>query len=297
MDIKKLEKILDKAIRVLSDNDDKKDQERYITLQNIIEETQIYLETGAHTNESNNILYTELVKGIDKFKKDRILFIIFLIIFCGLIFCGIFYVTYSHFYEHFYDGGHIVPSVNTTKKTTDVSQTTTDDNEVSTSTTTKVSMKDDTFVTVIFDNSELIDLENMMPVDDSVGLNSTPITWKLDSSLSKGSKDYIITYAIDLIDQTADIQDSELMDVSNLKYNLLAKKKGKIVYDSGIQLLKDYPEVSNGIRPIVTGETYNQDEIVEFELRMWLDSATNNSQQGKKYRFKINVDATYDFIS
>lgn len=351
MSIKKLEKTLDKAIHVLSDNDDKKEQERYRALQNIIEETQQYLENGNYSDATNEELINELIKCIERFKKDRIIFIIFLILFCGLLFSGVFYIAYSHFYDHFYNGGHIIPPKTTsrrttsrrphdettettnhheddrttkktkttsrTKKTTTERKTTTTDSNTNTTdvktttskeeTTTKSTSKttskvpddsdDETgFVTVIFDNSQLVDLNNLYPVLDSVGVASTPVTWKLDSTLSSGSKDYIITYTIDFVDLISDIPDAELMDITKLKYSLLIKKQGNIVYDSGIQLMKDYPEIEDGVRPIITGQTYNQDDVVDFELRMWLDSNTDNSQQGKKYKFKINVEATYDFV-
>ncbi len=341
---KDLEKLLDKSIKVLADNDDKKEQERYHLLQSAIEQTQEYLESNNYSKELSNDLTNELNVSIKRFKNTKVPFIIFLVILCTIIFSGAFYVSYSYFYDFFYNGGEIVPPKTTTTKTTrkisttgDVTDRVTDPAESTTtnktakttkkankttkknnsndnSKTTKKNTTNDggkkttssnvidddpnvpEFVTVVFDNGELIDLNNIIPLDDNDGLNTTPVTWKLNSTLSKGSKNYKITYSIDFIDKIEDISSSELLDITKLKYQLLIKKNGSVYSDTGVQLMADYPEVENGIRPIITG-SYNKGEELSFELRMWLDSSTDNSQQGKKYRFKINVQASYDFMN
>ena len=308
MEFKKLQRLIDKGITVLSDHDDKKDEERYKKLQESIEESQDFIEKNNYSLEIDEELRKELIERIAAFKESKIIFILFLIILCGLLFVGVFYISYSHFYDHWYDGGHYHPIITptkphktrTTKKHTTEKQDTTVKQTTSVVTTTKPVVIepdfDSGFVTVLFDNSNLFNLENVFPVDDNVGLASTPITWKLDSTLSNGSKNYLITYVINFVDESADISINELLDINKLKFQLLAKKDGVIVYSSDIQLLKDYPEVETGIRPIIIGETYANDETLEFELRMWLDSSTDNSQQGKKYRFSIDVEATYEFI-
>lgn len=323
MEFKKLQKLTDKGIVVLSDHDDKRHEERYIKLQEAIEEAQDFIEKGNYSSDIDDELSKELKLCISRFKESKIIFVIFLVILCGLLFIGVFYISYSHFYDHWYDGGHFIPP-NVDRPSDDdkdhdhrheddewdddwdddrdhhhhSSTTTTKIITTSTTTTPTVVEPDpeNGFVTVIFDNSSLVDIENMIPVEDSVGLNSKPVTWKLDSALSKGSKDYVITYTIDFIDKIDNIPISQLLDITKVKYQLLVKKDGNIIYNSEIQYLKDYPEIENGIRPIITGETYNNDEILDFELRMWLDSSTGNSEQGKMYRFNINVEATYEFI-
>lgn len=356
MDLKKLQKKIDKALAVLSDHDDKKEEKRYIILRSHIEEAQDYLDKGNYSHDITSELYDNLKKGIKEFEEDRIIFMIFLTILCGLLFIGVFYITYSHFYDHWHPGGHIKPpktsttrqttstevvvtettttnaieddnttkttkktSSRTTKKTTDkttskvdettksttstTKKTTTKTTTKSTTTTTQVIEPDDpsgAFVTVIFDNSSLIDLENIYPVTDEVGLNSTPTKWSLSSELTGASRDYVVTYTINFVDKLEEIASENLMDITKLKYQLLIKKDGSNIYNSGVQLMKDYPEVEDGVRPIITagaeGSTFNNGETLDFELRMWLDSTTGNDQQGKEYKFNIFVEATYDFI-
>lgn len=351
MDPKKLQKKIDKALAVLSDHDDKKEEKRYKNLRSHIEEAQDYLDKGNHSHDISSEFYHDLKKAIKEFEEDRFIFIIFLIILCGMLFIGVFYITYSHFYDHWHPGHHIKPpkpskttkvptsttyvitttdiADNTTTKTTTkvstepttktTSRTTHTTNKVDeitttksttsvttskvTTTTTQVIEPEDpsgAFVTVIFDNSSLIDLENLYPVRDEVGLNSTPTKWSLSSELSGASKDYIVTYTINFVDKLDDIPSNKLMDITKLKYQLLIKKNGANIYNSGVQLMKDYPEVEDGVRPIITagaaGSTFKNGESLDFELRMWLDSSTLNDQQGKQYKFNIFVEATYEFI-
>ena len=130
---------------------------------------------------------------------------------------------------------------------------------------------------------------------DSDGLKTTPTKWSLDSVLNKGSRDYVITYTIDFVDKVDDILVADRLNPENLKYQLLIKKSGKTIYNSGTQELYDYPEATEGVRPILTAQTYTNNESLDFELRMWLASHVGNDQQGKKYRFNINVSATYEF--
>ena len=68
-----------------------------------------------------------------------------------------------------------------------------------------------------------------------------------------------------------------------------------------IEHWKDYPEIMDGVRNVITletdGNTFRNDETLDFELRMWLDNNVGNDQQGKKYRFNINVEASYEFLN
>lgn len=337
MDIKKLQKKVDKALMLLSDHDDKKEQERYHNLRNKIEECQDYIDIGNHSNDLSLELYTELKKCMKEFEEDRLIFIIFLIILCGLLFIGVFYITYSHMHDHWHPnpGGNIRPPHHTkTKKTSSTTKTITtnkvDESSTTktTSTTTKTTQvttvdKTDTtttvttiittkpsddeeptnaFVYLTFDNSALIDLENVYPMLDSNGIKTKPTTWSLSSKLENGSKDYILYYYIDFKDKLGNvgeekyIPENERLDVNKLKYQLLIKRKGTQIFDSGIQDMYDYPEAEEGIRPIISGQTMNNDETLDFELRMWLDSATGNDQQGKSYRFEIDVTYNFEFI-
>ena len=319
MDLNKLQKKVDRALSVLSDHDDKKEEQRYINLRNKIEEVQEYINKGLNYSDISLEMYNELKKCIREFEEDKFIFIIFLIILCGLLFIGVFYITYSHFHDHFhpYPGGDIKPphhtkptkptkptsKTSTTLTTTKVSEKTTDK---TTSTTDKITtsidktqttttpIKDDeefdAFVTLIFDNSNLVDLKNLYPMQDSIGLTTKPTTWSLRSSLINSSKDYILTYYVDFIDDFGEENDEdyispdERLDINKLKYQLLIKKGNQIIYDTEIQDMYDYPEAEEGIRPIITAQTMNNDQNLDFELRMWLDSSAGNDQQGKKYR-------------
>ena len=323
MDIKKLQKKVDQAIELLSDHDDKKDEQRYHNLRDKIEETQDYIDGVNHSNDISLELHKELVKCMKEFEEDRFIFIIFLIILCGLLFIGVFYITYSHMHGHFphSPGGHLKPphitkpqqsSTSTTSTTTSATTSiTTSTNRPDSSTTittqgtTSPSEDDDltnAFVYLTFDNSNLIDLTNLYPVLDSNGLKSKPTTWSLMSKLENSSKDYILTYFIDFIDDYGNNGDENFipvdkrLDVNKLKYQLLIKRSGSIVHDTGVQYLDDYPESTVGVRPIISGQTMNNDESLDFELRMWLDSTTGNDQQGKSYRFKIDVYYEFEFI-
>lgn len=377
MEFKKLQKTVDKGLTVLSDHDEKRNEERYINLQNAIEEAQDYIEKGVYSNDIDKELHEELLKCIKKFEKDNWIFIIFLIILCGMLFIGVFYITYSHFFDHWYHGGHFHPPKTThtrrttvsnrtevtditsstiTEKTTSAVSTTTENvatkpssvttspssddttDRVTDKTTTKITDKTTTgvasttittstartttvattttkptedpddsetgFVTVIFDNSSLIDLDNVFPMLDKDGLKTKPTTWKLSSTLSKGSKDYVVQYTVNFIDLIDEIDPSNRLDISNLKFQLVAKNNGVEQYNSGVQYLDDYPEVNDGLgnlyRPIITintsGNTFKNNDTLDFELRMWLDSAVGNSEQGKKYKFRIFIEAGYEFI-
>ena len=315
MDLKKLQRKVDKAIAVLSDNDDKKEQERYINLRNKVEEVQEYIDKGINAPDISLEMHNELKKCIKEFEKDRFIFILFLIILYGLLFIGVFYITYSHMYDHWHPrpGGHIKPPHHT--KTTSSSRTTTTNTTKTTqvidkttvSTTQDVPSTDevptDAFVQLVFDNSALIDLENLFPMSDSIGLTTKPTTWSLTSSLVNSSKDYILNYYIDFVDYFGNpsednyISSNERLDVNKLKYQLLVKKDNQLIYDTGIQDMYDYPEAEEGRRPILSGQTMNNDQTLDFELRMWLDSSVGNDQQGKKYRFKIDVFYDFKFIN
>lgn len=308
MDIKKLQKKVDQALSLLSDHDDKKNEERYHNLRNKIIETQDFIDNNNYSDEVSSELYHELKKFMKEFEEERFLFIIFLIILCGLLFIGVFYITYSHFYDvwHPHSGGNVRPPHQTkTSSTKETSVSTSTSTTKTTTSITHVVDPDDgddknAFVTVMFDNSSLIDLTNLYPVRDEIGLVSKPTTWSLSSQLIGASKDYIVKYTIDFVDSIRDIESSMLLDITKLKYSLIVKNKNAVVYDSGIQLMKDYPEIQNGTRNIITletdGNTFKNGETLDFELRMWLDSATGNDQQGKKYKFNINVEAAYKFI-
>jgi len=367
VDLNKLQKKVDKGLSVLSDHDDKKDQERYIALRNIIEEVQEYIDKGVNSHDISVEMHNELKKCIMEFEKDRIVFIIFLTILCGLLFIGVFYITYSHMYDHWHPrpGGDIIPphhtkttstrrttttvtttttkkvdnttkttsktttTTRTTTKTTSKTTTTTSKVTDTTTTTTKVTEKPTTssttttkkttttqvvppsgdddkpteaFVTLVFDDSSLVDLENLYPMQDSLGLKTKPTTWSLSSTLINSSKDYILTYYIDFVDDFGNfgdsdfIAESERLNIDKLKYQLLIKKGTQSIYDSGIQDMYDYPEAEEGRRPIIAAQTMNNDQSLDFELRMWLDSAVGNDQQGKKYRFNMDVYYEFEFI-
>lgn len=323
MDLKKLQKKVDKGIAVLSDNDDKKNQERYINLRNKVEEVQEYIDKGIYEHDISLEMYNELIKCIKEFEKDRFIFILFLIILCGLLFVGVFYITYSHMYDHWHPhpGGNIKPPHHTkttsSKKTTEVSTsstastkktTTSVSNKTTATTTTQAVLPEDNvdpsgaFVTLVFDDSDLIDLNNIYPMLDSDGIKNDPTKWSLTSSLVNSSKDYILTYYVDFVDSFGNVGDEnfinqdERLDVNKLKYQLLIKKNNQIIYDTNIQDMYDYPEAEEGIRPILSGQTMNNDQSLDFELRMWLDSSAGNDQQGKKYRFKIDVYYEFEFI-
>lgn len=367
LDTKKLQKKIDKALAVLSDHDDKRGQDRYKKLQSAIEEAQEYIDNGNHSNDMHLEYFDILRKSIKEFEEDRFIFMVFLTILSGLLFIGVFYITYSHFYDQFHPGKPIRPPYHTSERTdktstthssiiTDSTSTTKSTHRTSTrtsstrrtsrrtsstrrtstthstssvttdkttSSTTKTTSKvttsqgttstvttttkvttttpiidpspSDMFVTVIFDNSSLIDLDNVYPMLDSDGVNTKPTTWRLSSELSQGSKDYVITYTIDFVDMVDDIPVNKRLNPNDLNYHLLIKKSGSTIYDSGVQDMYDYPEAEEGIRPIITSQTYNNNETLDFELRMWLKSSVGNSEQGKKYRFDISVSAYYEF--
>ena len=315
MEIKKLQKKVDQALELLSDHDDKKDEQRYYNLRDKIEEAQEYIDGNIHSDDISLELYNELIKCMKEFEEDKFIFIIFLIILCGLLFIGVFYITYSHLHGHFphRPGGDIKPphitkthktSTTTTRttKTTKTTEKTDTSTTITTQITTSPSDDDDlanAFVYLTFDNSNLIDLINLYPMLDSTGLQTKPTTWSLISKLENSSKDYVLTYFIDFKDKYGAVNDkfyipeNKRLDVNKLKYQLLIKRSGNIIHDTGIQDMYDYPEAEEGIRPIISGQTMNNDEALDFELRMWLDTSAGNDQQGKSYRFEIDV--TYDF--
>ena len=96
MNLNDLEKKLDLAIKVLENNSDKKDEKRYELLENIIKETQDYLLTGNYLEDSNKELMKELQVCIDRFKKDRLIILILIILFGLLVVGGVFYITYAN---------------------------------------------------------------------------------------------------------------------------------------------------------------------------------------------------------
>ena len=128
---------------------------------------------------------------------------------------------------------------------------------------------------VDFTEGNAITMDNVVPMTDENGMNTTPYTFTITNS---GKIDSYYTISND--------EDSNnTLDTTYLKYKLVSNDG----YDSGIKRLKD---IGTGTYRIVDERALLKSKSVTYKLYLWIASDAGNDIQNKIYKSKIIVNST-----
>ena len=127
---------------------------------------------------------------------------------------------------------------------------------------------------VNFSEGDAINLDNVAPVSDSKGQETTPYTFTITNTGN------ITAYYHVLLKE----------DAANTLANSYVKMKitGSNGYDSGIVKIGDY---GSGTFEIISENELAVDGSVTYNLWIWLDENADNAAQGKIYQSKIVVES------
>ena len=128
---------------------------------------------------------------------------------------------------------------------------------------------------VDFTEGNAITMDNVVPMTDENGMNTTPYTFTITNS---GTIDSYYT-----ISNEEDINNT--LDTTYLKYKLVSNDG----YDSGIKRLKD---IGTGTYRIVDERALLKSKSVTYKLYLWIASDAGNDIQNKIYKSKIIVNST-----
>ena len=127
---------------------------------------------------------------------------------------------------------------------------------------------------VDFTEGNAITMDNVVPMTDENGMNTTPYTFTITNSGTIDS--YYTIYNEEDSNNT--------LDTTYLKYKLVSNDG----YDSGIKRLKD---IGTGTYRIVDERPLLKSKSVTYKLYMWISEEADNSIQGKIYKSKIVVNS------
>ena len=128
---------------------------------------------------------------------------------------------------------------------------------------------------VDFTEGNAITMDNVVPMTDENGMNTTPYTFTVTNS---GTIDSYYTISNE--------EDSNnTLDTTYLKYKLVSNDG----YDSGIKRLKD---IGTGTYRIVDERPLLKSKSVTYKLYLWIASDAGNDIQNKIYKSKIIVNST-----
>ncbi|MDY2892840.1 MAG: hypothetical protein SOT41_03570 [Candidatus Faecisoma sp.] len=128
---------------------------------------------------------------------------------------------------------------------------------------------------VDFTEGNAITMDNVVPMTDENGMNTTPYTFTITNS---GTIDSYYTISNE--------EDSNnTLDTTYLKYKLVSNDG----YDSGIKRLKD---IGTGTYRIVDERALLKSKSVTYKLYLWIASDAGNDIQNKIYKSKIIVNST-----
>ena len=128
---------------------------------------------------------------------------------------------------------------------------------------------------VDFTEGNAITMDNVVPMTDENGMNTTPYTFTITNS---GTIDSYYT-----ISNEEDTNNT--LDTTYLKYKLVSNDG----YDSGIKSLKD---IGTGTYRIVDEGALLKSKSVTYKLYIWIASDAGNDIQNKIYKSKIIVNST-----
>ena len=128
---------------------------------------------------------------------------------------------------------------------------------------------------VDFTEGNAITMDNVVPMTDENGMNTTPYTFTITNS---GTIDSYYTISNE--------EDSNnTLDTTYLKYKLVSNDG----YDSGIKRLKD---IGTGTYRIVDERGLVKNKSTTYKLYLWIASDAGNDIQNKIYKSKIIVNST-----
>ena len=128
---------------------------------------------------------------------------------------------------------------------------------------------------VDFTEGNAITMDNVVPMTDENGMNTTPYTFTITNS---GTIDSY--YTISNEENT-----NNTLDTTYLKYKLVSNDG----YDSGIKRLKD---IGTGTYRIVDERSLVKNKSTTYKLYLWIASDAGNDIQNKIYKSKIIVNST-----
>ena len=128
---------------------------------------------------------------------------------------------------------------------------------------------------VDFTEGNAITMDNVVPMTDENGMNTTPYTFTIINSGTIDS--YYTIYNEEDSNNT--------LDTTYLKYKLVSNDG----YDSGIKRLKD---IGTGTYRIVDERPLLKSKSVTYKLYLWIASDAGNDIQNRIYKSKIIVNST-----
>ena len=128
---------------------------------------------------------------------------------------------------------------------------------------------------VDFTEGNAITMDNVVPMTDENGMNTTPYTFTITNS---GDVDAYYTVS----------NEEELANTLDTNY-LKMRLTGSDGYDSGIKRLKD---LGTSTYRIVDETSLATGKSVTYKLYLWISSDADNSVQDKVYKSKIVVSST-----
>jgi hypothetical protein len=153
----------------------------------------------------------------------------------------------------------------------------------------KMTNESSKLVTISYDESNVVDLKDMMSQKDEEGLlnQRQKFTIKNDSSKLPKNLDYIINYEITINEIKSDI------NKKYIKYKVDYEDEAGTFITTSISNLADLKKNKKGELILLEG-TQKKDATTHFEVTFWIDYDTPNSEQDKSYIFSFDVHTTID---
>ena len=147
-------------------------------------------------------------------------------------------------------------------------------------------------VTVNHKETNIVNLTNLIPVDDEIGLKNTPQEWNIynDSSKLPDAIDYDVYYAVNIVELNKSTD--TILNKKYIKYRLTYEDyNGNTKQINGN--LGDLNKNPDGSYMLIAG-SQRKNANSNFSMVLWIDSKAGNSEQGKSYLFAYKVVAAIE---
>lgn len=151
-------------------------------------------------------------------------------------------------------------------------------------------------VNVVYKESNIVSLYNLVTVPDSVGLKNPKQEFNIsnDSSKIPPNINYVVHYHVSITELNDNID--RIIDKKYIRYQLTHydAKTGEKVSEK-IGKFIDLPRNLDGTFRLYAG-TQERDHQTNFEMIIWIGEDAPNSQQGRAYNFAFKVTAVIGAI-
>lgn len=144
-------------------------------------------------------------------------------------------------------------------------------------------------VKVNYKETNIVNLEGLMTVSDSVGLKNPAQEFQISNDAGKlRNLKYEVRYNVNILELND--KNDKVIDKKYLKYRLSYKDKNGYEKFGPIKTFADLKKNPDGSYLMLDG-TQVKNGATDFKVVIWLSSTAGNDQQGRSYTFMFKVNA------